>query len=521
MAGALTPFSVISKPGIKRDGTQFEGEYYTDGQWVRFQRGLPRKIWGYRQATPSLSGIVRGLFDSKLNNTLTIHSGSASSLERVQINADTGVPIGGITDRTPVGFVSDPQNQWTFSSIWNAAVGAENVALLAHAAPNANDIADDTNTPIYFGDINDAALPTPITGTDADVSGGVAVFGPYTFRFGNAGFVGWSDINQPDVITGGDSGTARITADKIVAGKPLRGGGAQAPSGLLWSLNSLIRVSYVGGAAIFSFDTISASTSILSKGSVIEYDGIFYWIGFGRFFVFNGVVQELPNPLNFNWFFENLNYTYANKIFGFVNSYWGEIWWCYPRGTATECTHALVYSVREGTWFDTELPNGGRSAGTNNTLSRYPYLTGTAEQGPGKYQLWQHEYGVNEVVGTAENAIYSSITTADITMPAGMMGQVPQLDQWLRNLRIEMDFVQSGTIQVSALSRPYAMAPVRQADFVPFSPANFDPQQPSSYVVWAKNQGRIYRLQFVSNERDGDYQAGQTLMLFEGGDKRQ
>ena len=35
---------IKSLPGIKRDGTKFEGDQYVDGQWVRFQRGLPRKI---------------------------------------------------------------------------------------------------------------------------------------------------------------------------------------------------------------------------------------------------------------------------------------------------------------------------------------------------------------------------------------------------------------------------------------------------------------------------------------------
>ena len=47
----LVPVNVKSDPGIKRDGTKFEGNFYVDGQWVRFQRGLPRKIGGYRQIT--------------------------------------------------------------------------------------------------------------------------------------------------------------------------------------------------------------------------------------------------------------------------------------------------------------------------------------------------------------------------------------------------------------------------------------------------------------------------------------
>ncbi len=49
-----------STPGIKRDGTKFEGDSYTDGQWVRFQRGLPRKMGGYKTTQKFLQEISRG-----------------------------------------------------------------------------------------------------------------------------------------------------------------------------------------------------------------------------------------------------------------------------------------------------------------------------------------------------------------------------------------------------------------------------------------------------------------------------
>jgi hypothetical protein len=45
---APRPVKIASIAGIKRDGTQFEGDYYVDGQWCRFQRKLPRKMGGYR-----------------------------------------------------------------------------------------------------------------------------------------------------------------------------------------------------------------------------------------------------------------------------------------------------------------------------------------------------------------------------------------------------------------------------------------------------------------------------------------
>ena len=58
---ATQPVVVRSQAGIKRDGTRFEGDFYVDGQWVRFQRGLPRKIGGYKVINRYLSEISRGL----------------------------------------------------------------------------------------------------------------------------------------------------------------------------------------------------------------------------------------------------------------------------------------------------------------------------------------------------------------------------------------------------------------------------------------------------------------------------
>ena len=101
----------------------------------------------------------------------------------------------------------------------------------------------------------------------------------------------------------------------------------------------------------------------MSSQCVIEYDGIYYWCGVDRFLMFNGVVREVPNSLNLNWFYDNLNFNQRQKVFAVKVPRWGEIWWCYPRGNATECTHAVIYNVRENTWYDCELPNDGRSAG--------------------------------------------------------------------------------------------------------------------------------------------------------------
>ena len=55
-------FALDTKAGIQRDGTVFDMDFYTDGRWVRFQRGRPRKIGGYREIVNDFAGPSRGVY---------------------------------------------------------------------------------------------------------------------------------------------------------------------------------------------------------------------------------------------------------------------------------------------------------------------------------------------------------------------------------------------------------------------------------------------------------------------------
>lgn len=508
MAEQIVPLPIVSLPGIKRDGTQFEGNNYVDGKWVRWQRGLPRKIGGYRTLTNLLGGISRGMAVFDQNNRTYTHSGTSSVLEQFTI-APNGV-TSSITDRTPAGFTANANYLWQFDNLYEAT--ATTTRLIAHAAPNALDISSDVTGKIYYGTVTSNAVLTD-TGLD-EVSGGVVSIHPYLVSFGSNGIVAWTDPNDPT----SPKSTARPTASKIVRGLPLRAGGGQGPAGLLWSLDSLLRMTFTGGSTDFTFDTITGQSSIMAAQSVIEYDGIFYWIGVDRFLMFNGVVREVPNEMNSNFFFDNLNFAYRNKIFATKVPRFGEIWWFWPKGPdATECNWVLIYNVRENTWYDTPAPNGGRSAAQFAQVFRSPIMAGIDEHpSTAKFRLWQHEFGVDELDGTDVLAIDSYFETAEFSFAAPdseAMGN--SRNKTVICNRLEPDFVQSGVMTCQAFGRANARAPDTPGPVKQF-PANAS--IPAEQLINDLANRRLLRFRFGSNVQGGDYQMGKPLMHVQDGD---
>ncbi len=532
-------FALDTNPGIQRDGTLFDREFYVDGRWVRFQRKRPRKIGGYRQITDQLAGPSRGLYLVPQNTYNNVYSGYSDGVQLLPINNNgvgsgitdltfggtiltlnvlvggssytngtyTGVPLiyvasgtgsgasatitvsgNAVTSVTITGggfgylvydeltaaaaniggtgsgfsiqvatidscFTPSADNLWQFDT-FKDSFGSGNNVLLAHPSQDLNNISSEVNTPVLAADFTSnnflplgvftetaatvtnastsvtlstsnfnigagqlvtgpgiaagtrvysvqltaLVLDTPATASgtnvtltfdnEVSVSGGVVSLHPYVFVYGNDGLIRNCASGDLNDWVSAEANSVNVATGKIVQGLPVRGG-SNSPSGLFWSLDSLVRVSFaptslgVAGTGNFApptfwrYDIITSQTSILSAQSVIEYDGIYYWCGVDRFLLYNGVVKEIPNQFNQNWFFDNLNYTQRQKVFATKVPRFGEVWWFYPRGDVTECNDAVIYNIRENVWYDVGTALGARrSAGYFSQVFRFPINAG-------------------------------------------------------------------------------------------------------------------------------------------------
>ena len=86
-------FTLDTEPGVQRDGTFFDKNLYVDGRWVRFQRGRPRKIGGYRSMTNEVHGLSRGVYVNSEDGFNRIFSGYSAGLENFSVD-NNGIGAG-------------------------------------------------------------------------------------------------------------------------------------------------------------------------------------------------------------------------------------------------------------------------------------------------------------------------------------------------------------------------------------------------------------------------------------------
>lgn len=500
-------FPLQSLPGIQRDGTNLDSESYIDGQWVRFYKGKPRKIGGYKTLLKGNNVIIRSILGiARTNNNVNFYLGKYNSFSYINVS-NTGT-VSPPVDRTPATLTSDQNNVWYMSTMSvSTGVSTFKTQIIAASIPNAEDLASTNPGQIFIGDVDSTSPLVASTEPTAIPSGGIVVVPPFLFWFGNDGLVYRTAADDPQTLASTDGVTA-VSDTKIVAGFPT-GAGATVPAVLFWSMNSLIRGVYDPVNDAFSYATLESNISILSARSIVQFEQNYFWIGKKQFYVFNGVVKRLENEMNANWFFENINQQHQSKVWGYVNREFHEIWWFYPRGTNTECSHYIKYNIKLNTWDDGEL---SRAHGVPADVYDYPVLSSSSlEQDQARrlsYPLWQHETGYDKVLFGEPQPIRSWFETRIINMGEGN----PSNNRQFRTRRTEPDFSMSGSMNVIINKREFAQGPITSSET-----KYLDPTTPH---IDFNEMGRMCSYRFESNDLGGFYQMGRVFIDIEMGDER-
>lgn len=503
------PLPLQFEAGYQRDGTPLETNHYSDGLWNRFNtRGKPRKMGGYNLITYNATGPVYGSWIYTANGVAYIYSGSAAAMEMQPVTL-AGSVAGPKSNLTLSGLSSNSGNIWSLDSIYDP--GRANDIIVAHAGRNLFAIDSTVTSQPMFAFAGSTTSFITMSNAPA-IAGGVFVAHPFVLAFDTAGGIHWSDAGLPLTWSGGASGSARVTETKIVCGRQARGGAGQAPAGLLWSMNAVTRFTFNGGSTIFNFDQLAGDTSILSSRSPVDYDGVFYWPSTDRFLSYNGVIKEVPNNQNMDWFFTNLNMNARQQVFGYKIPRWGEIWWPFPYGNAIVPTHAIIYNVRLNTWYDTVLPETGRSDGLFSNIMRFPILFGT-QSSNSLYPIWLHEAVIGGAVSYDKTAM-GQTTAIDANFTTGFVTlEDAGIEKNISLTRVLPDFVQQGDMSVTRVGRPFPNAQDTYGEAVTFTSGQ-------TTIDDIRGEERFMRLIFDSNVAGGFYEMGKPYMNIRPGTTR-
>ncbi|MCE2731234.1 MAG: hypothetical protein LW599_04000 [Rickettsiaceae bacterium] len=562
MATQKQMFPITYKPGILRDGSLFQGSYSTGGQWVRFFRGQPQNIGGMRNYVIYLETVPQILppdfiptncliyYDNEGNKHILV-GGSIVSDSILSSVIDVTYTSSGAQTYTWANRFTNPINTLAqfvvVISIINSlptqmilCLGMKNYTDINSSEAASSILAKEATDGFFQVNFPDFVLK--------EATGGMLYVGNRLFYYGNNGLVRWSSIAaeksgqqtslQKPFLFFEDKYSINISTDKVIYGAEWRGG-TNSPTIIFWTLGSVVLISNTTGSnnqiiddpddLSFSRKVLSRDSSILSSNSVVEYDGIFYWPGTQRFFVFNGVVLPLENNLNRQTFFDTIDMSKRQRVFGVKNVSRDEIWWFYPekgKDANVGCTRAVIYNVVDNTWYDTDIE---RAAGYFDNTGGNMYTVGknlNPYEGDNNNYVWEHEVGNDQVnlykdVDQQVKAIPSFFTTPIISYATfNPQKQVAGIDYNIAIERIEPNIVGTKKIKMTVSINTYeypASAPVTATYNLTEDGEVENLIRPA---INERKQGRNINFTFKSEGIGSGYQMGTTFVLAEIDDGR-
>jgi len=175
---------------------------------------------------------------------------------------------------------------------------------------------------------------------------------------------------------------------------------------LVWTDSALYALQYVGAPAVWTAQLVGENISIASQNAVAYANGVAYWMGRDKFYMYDGRTKPLRCDLR-KFIFNDFNVTQYPQVFaGTIESY-HEVWWFYCSSSSTVANKYVVYNYLEDVWYYGTL---SRSAWLDSGLRNNP-LAATYT-----FNLVDHEEGVddNETGTTAPIAAFIESAQFDL-----------------------------------------------------------------------------------------------------------
>jgi hypothetical protein len=178
---------------------------------------------------------------------------------------------------------------------------------------------------------------------------------------------------------------------------------------LVWSDSALYALQYVGAPVVWGAQLVGENISIASQNAVAYANGVAFWMGIDKFYMYDGRAQPLPCNLR-KFVFNDFNTAQYRQVFSGTVEAYHEVWWFYCSAESDTADRYVVYNYLDNIWYYGTMD---RTAWLDSGLRDYP-LAATYSN-----NLVNQEEGVDDNELGASTPIHAYASTAEFDLDDG------------------------------------------------------------------------------------------------------
>jgi hypothetical protein len=506
----MKPIPLKIPPGMWRNGTDYEsaGRWY-DGNLVRWENGRLKPWGGWRSVLEgdTFDGLARGAIAWR--GALGYRYAAFGTHTNLYIYED-----GSYSDQTPVGFVTGradaiegpgygagPYGEEFYGTQRTTGAVALDATYWSFDVYGQTLLACASSDGRIFSWVPDGgALPAALTNAPEDNVGVLVTDEGHIMALGADGdrrVVAWSSRNASTTWTAASTNTA--------GSRTLKTNG-QIKTGRIWNGTPLIftdtdlhAMPYAGPPLVYNNQKIGDNCGIVGPNAHGATHDAVFWMGVGSFFVYDGVVRQLPCDVQ-DYIFgseeegitPSINLAQRTKIFCGVNSKFNEVTWYYPDADSTENCCYVTYNYKEKIWYTGQLV---RTVWLDRGVFQYPLAVDASGN------LYEHE-----VTYLADGA-----TRANIFAQSGPM-EIGDGERVIYANNMIPDVKNPANIQIE-----FACKTAPQGSSQTYGPYGMVPNSEGFKAVRIAGRQVAVRVEQIV---DGDWSLGTTRLMATGGGRR-
>lgn len=127
---------------------------------------------------------------------------------------------------------------------------------------------------------------------------------------------------------------------------------------IIYREDSIWRMDFVGGQFIFGFQKVVGMAGAMNRNCIVEFNGLHLVLTKSDIIVNDGVQPvSILDKVSRRWLFRNMDITGQLNAFVFKNSFFNEIYICYPEVGHTAPNRAVVWNYKDNTVTHRVMPS--------------------------------------------------------------------------------------------------------------------------------------------------------------------